>query len=126
MECADVHKFVLAAFVLSCSLALAREPGNGDMAGMEMSHTSSPGQKQSQDRPDMSDMPGMRGDGSAFAMHSMETHSMDMGPHMKRTSVRPVKPGDQGRADDVVQAARTVAEKYSDYKVRWLTDSRSS
>ena len=65
----------------------------------------------------MQPMPGMDDDGAAHAMHSMEGHHMDMGAHMKMTPMRALEPGDQERADQVVQAARRVAEKYSDYKV---------
>jgi hypothetical protein len=42
---------------------------------------------------------------------------MDMGPHMKMTTLRDLKPGDQEKADQVVSAARKAAEKYTDYKV---------
>ena len=55
--------------------------------------------------------------GEANAMHSMEGRHMDMGPHMKMTELRPLRPGDQARADQVVAAARSVAEKYADYRV---------
>jgi len=65
---------------------------------------------------DMHDMPGMD-DGAAHAMHSMESHHMDMGAHMKMTSLRDLKPGDEAKADQVVEASRRVAAKYSDYKV---------
>lgn len=61
------------------------------------------------------DMSNMGGEGNA--MHSMEDRHMHMGPHMKMTALRPVKPGDQEKADQVVEAARRVAEKYKDYKV---------
>jgi len=72
--------------------------------------------------PDMSAMPmpdlkGMNNDGSAHAMLSMSGRSMDMGPHMKMTTLRDLKPGDQEKADQVVAAARQAAEKYTDYKV---------
>jgi len=66
---------------------------------------------------DMHDMPGMGNEGSAHAMHAMEGHHMDMGPHMKMTALRELKPGDQEKAGEVAQAARKVAEKYGDYKV---------
>ena len=66
---------------------------------------------------EMHDMPGMGNEGSAHAMHSMEGRHMDMGPHMKMTTLRDLKPGDQEKADQVVEAARMVAEKYRDYKV---------
>jgi hypothetical protein len=72
--------------------------------------------------PDMSgmsmpDMAGMNNDGSAHATLSMADRKMDMGPHMKMTSQRDLKPGDQEKADQVVNAARKAAEKYTDYKV---------
>ena len=66
---------------------------------------------------DMRDMAGMNNDGTAHAMRSMEDRQMNMGPHMKMTTLRDLKPGDQEKADSVVAAARTAAEKYTDYKV---------
>jgi hypothetical protein len=65
----------------------------------------------------MPDMKGMNNDGSAHAMLSMADRQMDMGPHMKMTTLRDLKPGDQEKADQVVAAARAAAEKYTDYKV---------
>jgi hypothetical protein len=65
----------------------------------------------------MPDMAGMNNDGSAHAMLSMADRKMDMGPHMKMTTLRDLKPGDQEKADQVVSAARKAAEKYTDYKV---------
>ena len=55
-------------------------------------------------------------DASAHAMHSMEGH-MDMGPHMKMTALRPPRPGDAARAQEVVESARKASEKYLDYHV---------
>src|SRR5277367_2334945 len=66
---------------------------------------------------DMQAMPGMDDDGAAHAMKSMEGHHMDMGAHMKMTPMRALQPGDQEKADQVVQGARRAAEKYSDYKI---------
>src|SRR6266852_8469609 len=66
---------------------------------------------------DMRDMVGTNSDGTAHAMRSMEDRQMNMGPHMKMTTLRDLKPGDQEKADAVVVAARTAAEKYTDYKV---------
>ena len=74
------------------------------MPGHDMS--AMPGQNQSDDASD---------DASALAMHSMEGHHMDMGPHMKMTALRPAQPGDAERAQKVVVAARSVMEKYKDY-----------
>lgn len=49
------------------------------------------------------------------AMNSMDDRHMEMGPHMHMTRLREIRPGDQERADQVVAAARKVAEKYLDY-----------
>jgi hypothetical protein len=65
----------------------------------------------------MPDMAGMNNDGSAHAMLSMSDRKMDMGAHMKMTTMRDLKPGDQEKADQVVAAARKAAEQYTNYKV---------
>jgi hypothetical protein len=44
----------------------------------------------------------------------MEGH-MDMSPHMKMTTLRPAKPGDIARAQQIAEQARQAAEKYRDY-----------
>ena len=54
--------------------------------------------------------------GAGAAMHSMEGRHMDMGPHMKMTTLRPLQPGDKARAAQVAEAARKVAEHYTDYR----------
>jgi hypothetical protein len=105
-----MRKLFLAGILLCTTSMLAL--GQNGMAGMDMS-----GQDAAKHEQDMRDMPGMGGDSSASAMHVMESHHMDMGPHMKMTSVRAQQPGDQQKADQVVAAARAVAEKYKDYKV---------
>ena len=53
-------------------------------------------------------------DASTHVMNSMEGH-MDMGPHMKMTALRPPKPGDAARAQQVADEARKAADKYVDY-----------
>jgi hypothetical protein len=40
-----------------------------------------------------------------------------MGPHMKMTSLRPIKPGDQERAATILRELGPAIEKYKDYKV---------
>lgn len=100
---------LLISIVLLSSSVFAQNQA-GDMAGMDMSPRSS-------DDKSAHDMAGMEGDGTTAAMHSMEGHQMDMGPHMKMTEHRPLQPGDQEKADQIVQAARATAEKYKDYKV---------
>jgi hypothetical protein len=66
---------------------------------------------------EMRDMAGMGSDATSHAMRSMQHRQMDMGPHMKMTTLRDLKPGDQEKADQVVEVARKVAAKYVDYKV---------
>ena len=65
---------------------------------------------------DMGNMPGMDADSSAHVMHSMEGRHMDMGSHMKMTALRDPKLGDEQRAQQVVEAARSVMEQYKDYR----------
>ena len=60
---------------------------------------------------------GADADASMHAMHSMEGHHMDMGPHMKMTALRTPQPGDAEKAQQVVETARGVMEKYKDYHV---------
>jgi hypothetical protein len=106
---------LLASFIallLTSSLwAQEQKPRSGaqDMSGMSM-----PGMKMPQS--DSHDMPGADDVDTAHAMHSMEGRHMDMGPHMKMTTLRLLKPGDEARASQVVEAARRVAEHYTDYK----------
>ena len=66
---------------------------------------------------DMRKMAGTNADGTAHAMLSMADRQMSMGPHMKMTTLRDPKPGDQEKADQIVAAARKAAEQYKDYKV---------
>src|SRR5271169_1101348 len=100
---------VIGVVCLASSLALAQQASSapaasGDMKGMNM-----PGH-------DMSKMPGQSSDeDESGAMHSMEGHHMDMGPHMKMTALRPMQPGDSERAKKIEVAARAVTEKYKDY-----------
>jgi hypothetical protein len=67
---------------------------------------------------DMANMPGMSSAPAAdHAMEAMESHHMDMGPHMRMTALRPLRPGDQDRADQIVTEARKAIAKYQDYRV---------
>ena len=80
-------------------------PGH-DMSGMQMPMKDIPTDAEKDADKDS--------DASAHAMHSMEEH-MDMGPHMKMSALRPAKPGDAARAQQVVEAARKASQKYVDY-----------
>lgn len=108
----------VALSVLAASPILAQEqkPQN-DMPGMDMSGRDVSQKVPKSDSSDMHDMPGMGSEGSAHAMHAMEGHHMDMGPHMKMTALRDPKPGDQAKAEKVVEAARRSADKYAEYKI---------
>src|SRR5690349_2157544 len=105
---------LLFAFVVSCAASLLRAQA-GDPRG-DHPPTNMAGHTMS-GRNGSDDMSGMEGEGSGQAMNSMQGHHMDMGPHMKMTAMRDPKPGDRERADQVVRAARKVAEKYTDYRV---------
>jgi hypothetical protein len=91
--------FILLLAAFSGAQNPAPSGKGNDMPGMDMS---------GHDTSDMS--------GEGHAMHSMESRHMDMGPHMKMTALRDLRPGDQEKADQVVAAARKVAEQYADYK----------
>lgn len=54
--------------------------------------------------------------GMDHAMHAMSHRHMDMGPHMKLTSAREPRAGDEQRADAVLETARQVARQYADYR----------
>ncbi len=87
--------------------------------------------QQDQSGGSMSSMPGMdmssmdhskmtADPGAADLGHSMEAMSMkhmDMGPHMKMTELRPLKPGDKERADRLAATLRSAIEKYKDVRV---------
>jgi hypothetical protein len=66
----------LAVFAMSPLWGQQQDP-NSDMSNLSAS--------------EMHDMPGMGNDGSAHAMQSMEGHHMDMGPHMKMTTLRDLR-----------------------------------
>jgi len=94
-------------------------PGNAPsnsqqtMPGMDMSGPSGHDMSNMQMK-DMSMGADKNDDASAHVMKSMEGH-MDMGPHMKMTALRPSKPDDLRRAQEVVAEARKASEKYTDY-----------
>ena len=103
---------ILISLFLFASVAWGQRSAPQSMPGMDMSgHDMS--SMQMKDMPMGSDKDA---DASAHAMHSMEGQ-MDMGPHMKMTALRPAKPGDAARAQEVVAAARRASEKYTDYHV---------
>ena len=111
----------LVAAQHSAQLAAQQEkpggtPGMQDMPGMDMNH----------------DMPGMKmktGDGAGEpgekdqqaehgAMDAMShMHHHQMGPHMYMTALRPAKPEDWAKADEIVTQLRESIEKYKDYHV---------
>jgi hypothetical protein len=106
-----ISLFLLTSLAWAQQPAAGAQPGGQNMPGMSM-----PGH----DMSNMKNMPmGTDRDKPAdkegdAALHSMEGH-MDMGPHMKMTALRPAKPGDAERAQQVAETARKVAEKYLDY-----------
>ncbi|MFZ0037225.1 MAG: hypothetical protein WAK91_07395 [Candidatus Acidiferrales bacterium] len=51
------------------------------------------------------------------ANQQMSDMHMEMGPHMRMTSMRPASAGDEKRAEDVLATLRPAIEKYKDYQV---------
>jgi len=51
------------------------------------------------------------------AIESMIPHQQHTGPHMKWTALRPAKPDDLQRADQIVHTLREALAKYKDYRV---------
>jgi hypothetical protein len=99
------------ALLVSC-VAFAQDSQNAPpMSGMDMSkHDTS-----KMPAKDAANLGAADAESGAHVMHSMENHHMDLGPHMKMTALRDPKPGDEERAQKVVEAAHGVAEKYEDY-----------
>ena len=50
------------------------------------------------------------------AAHAMHRHHMENGPHMQMTDLRPKRPGDEEKAEEVVEAAKKTMERYKDYR----------
>ncbi len=113
---------VFIVSILFCSVAWGQTQSAPSSGAQSNGQQSIPGMDMSGSGHNMSNMKGMDmggdkdadSDASAHVMHSMEGH-MDMGPHMKMTALRPVKPGDAARAQEVVEEARKASEKYKDY-----------
>ena len=51
------------------------------------------------------------------ANQQMSDMHMEMGPHMRMTSMRPASPGDEKRAEDVIATLRPAIEKYKNFQV---------
>ncbi len=102
-------KTLLTLLSLAGALSFAQQNPPQDMKGMNM-----PGHEMSQMAGQDS---GEDAEASVHAMHSMDGHHMDMGPHMKMTALRTPQAGDAEKAQKVVDAARGVMEKYKDYHV---------
>jgi hypothetical protein len=113
------HFIVLLAILalafsdLTHSLAAAQQPSQQ--------------QKPGNDSGQMQDMPGMKpgpeaGEKDQQAEHGAmdamsHMHHHQMGPHMYMTALRPAKPEDWAKADQIVTQLRESIEKYKDYHV---------
>ncbi|MGA3088273.1 MAG: hypothetical protein ABSD75_06650 [Terriglobales bacterium] len=102
-------KILWTLICLAATLAWAQQNSPPDTRGMNMA---------GHDMSRMSAQDAAEGpDASMHAMHSMEGHHMDMGPHMKMTALRAAQPGDTEKAQKIVETARAVMERYKDYQV---------
>lgn len=95
---------LILALIAAAAMCAAQQNSDGmaDMPGMDMS---------GMDHSKAAASPAELG----HTMQSMTMKNMDMGPHMKMTTLRAMQPGDQQKADQIVEAARAAAEKYKDY-----------
>jgi hypothetical protein len=118
-----MNRFVIFISILTCSVAWGQTtstPANGAqpagqqaMPGMDRSaHDMS--KTPMKDTPSSSEKDA-ENDAAAHVMNSMAGH-MDMGPHMKMTALRPPKPGDAARAQQIAEEARKASERYTDYR----------
>lgn len=89
--------FSLAALCILITVPALAQPGLDKKAGTD----SKPG--------------GMEMDQSL--MSGQAHHHDEMGPHMKMTTVLPMRAGDEQRAEAIVQTARRVLAKYRDYQM---------
>jgi hypothetical protein len=102
-------KTLLILLCLAGAICFAQQSSPQDMQGLNIpEHDTS--QMSRQDS-------GADSDASVPAMHSMEGHHMNMGPHMKMTELRTPQAGDAEKAQQVVEAARGLMDKYRDYHV---------
>lgn len=116
------NRILISFTILLCSVAWGQTQSTPSTTAPAGSQQSMPGMDMSHH--DMSNMKGMQmgsdkgdeadNDASTHVMNSMEGH-MNMGPHMKMTALRQLKPGDDARAKQVAEQARKASEKYSDY-----------
>lgn len=118
--------FMCTAFLISSVVWGQTQPSSGIPLGQSGSQQNMPGVSgHDMSNMSMKDMPADSDKDSSDAsnpmVHTMEGH-IDMGPHMKMTDLRSPKPGDAARAQQVVEAARQVAEKYQDYHVALADD----
>jgi hypothetical protein len=109
---------LLALLTLSLVWGQEQDGTHDDRSNANMSGRDMPNMRDLPDADNSSDArrSGMSPD-AAHAMHSMEGHHLEVGPHMKMTAVRDPRPGDEQRAAEVVKAARRTAEKYQDYRL---------
>ena len=113
---------ILVSLLLMASIVSGQQPSGTDQSGSQsMPGMDMPGHDMSNMQNKDAPMSGEKdsekdSDAGMHAMHAMEGH-MDMGPHMKMTALRSAKPGDDERAQKVVEAARKASEKYMDYHV---------
>jgi len=106
----------ILAFGMLASAAWGQSQTNSQMGQQSMPGMDMSGMKNMPATADKDTGSDADGETSAHVMRSMEGH-MDMGPHMKMTVLRQLKPGDSERAQQVVEIARKTSEKYVDYHV---------
>ena len=87
----------------ACTVERSQMSDSSEMA--EMDHS----QVQSNENDDQQEM--------GHSMGAMSSRRMDMGPHMKMTSLRAGSDADRKRADEILRRLRPAIAKYKDVKV---------
>jgi len=102
--------FVVTALVISVLLTMAVTRAHAQDSHMKMG---APAASQDAPKPSAAELqqatPAMSG-----GMESMHDHD-DMGPHMFMSTLMPMKPGDEQRAQQIVDEARAALEPYQDW-----------
>jgi hypothetical protein len=80
----------------------------GGMAGMDMNDM----QHETEQNPEAA-----RAANDAMSGHDMGMGGMDMNPHMFMTELQPKQPGDDRRAEEIVEILGKSITKYKDYRV---------
>jgi hypothetical protein len=99
---------MMRRFAISCLYGVV-------LAGVLMAQHDAHQHGAASSQPALSQQVGQASAGLEESASAMDSHHLEMGAHMQMTGARPLRPGDQQRADEVLRGARVAAERYRDY-----------